>query len=262
MLDNLAWLNSLSPLEGGVALLLIGLSTLTSMLSASMGVGGGTLLIMTMAQVMPGVALVPVHGMVQLGSNAGRTLMTWRHLNWPILGAFVPGVIAGAGLASLLLVRLPAGVLELSIAGFVLFTLWGPGLPKRSLGSAGTALAGAVTTFLSSFVGASGPLVAAFIKQHGGARQTTVATFAACMTLQHLTKAFVFGMAGFIFHDWLALMAMMIAAGVVGTWLGLRLLGRLTEHRFDGLFRWCMTLLALRLIWLGVQRLGLIGAGA
>ncbi|WP_069384727.1 sulfite exporter TauE/SafE family protein [Halomonas caseinilytica] len=252
-------LDSLSPLDGGVDLLLILLSVLTSMISASMGVGGGTLLIMTMAQVMPGAALIPVHGMVQLGSNGGRALMMLRHLTWPILAAFVPGALLGALAASWMLVRLSTGVLELTIAGFVLFTLWGPGLPKRSLGRLGTAIAGAITTLLSSLVGASGPMVAAFIKQHGGSRQATVATFAACMTLQHLTKAFVFGVAGFVFHDWLWLIALMIAAGVVGTWLGLRLLGRLSEHRFDGLFRWGLTLLALRLIWLGLQRLGVIG---
>lgn len=252
-------LDSLSPLDGGVESLLILLSVLTSMISASMGVGGGTLLIMTMAQVMPGAALIPVHGMVQLGSNGGRALMTLRHLAWPILAAFVPGALLGALAASWMLVRLPTGLLELAIAGFVLFTLWGPGLPKRSLSSLGTAVAGGITTFLSSLVGASGPMVAAFIKQHGGSRQATVATFAACMTLQHLTKAFVFGAAGFVFRDWLGLIVLMIAAGVVGTWLGLRLLGRLSERRFDGLFRWGLTLLALRLIWLGLQRLGVIG---
>ncbi len=200
-------LDSLSPLDGGIDLLLILLSVLTSMISASMGVGGGTLLIMTMAQVMPGAALIPVHGMVQLGSNGGRALMMLRHLTWPILAAFVPGALLGALAASWMLVRLSTGVLELTIAGFVLFTLWGPGLPKRSLGRLGTAIAGAITTLLSSLVGASGPMVAAFIKQHGGSRQATVATFAACMTLQHLTKAFVFGVAGFVFHDWLWLIA-------------------------------------------------------
>ncbi|MDI5919456.1 hypothetical protein QLQ86_01450 [Halomonas sp. LR5S13] len=82
-----------------------------------------------------------------------------------------------------------------------------------------------------------------------------MATFSACMLLQHLTKAFVFGVAGFVFRDWLPLMLVMVAAGFLGTWLGLRLLHRLSEHRFDTLFKWALTLLALRLVWLGGQRL-------
>ncbi|MDR5866811.1 TSUP family transporter [Halomonas koreensis] len=248
-------LDALSPLDGGLDLLLILLSVLTSAFTAAFGVGGGVLMIMALAQVMPATALIPVHGMVQLGSNVGRVAMTWRHVDRVTLLAFLPGVALGALAAAWLLLRLPAGVLELCIAGFVLFTLWGPGLPKRALGRLGTLLLGAVTTLLSSLVGASGPMVAAFIKQRQSGRLAKVATFSACMVAQHLTKAFVFGVAGFVFHDWLGLILAMVAAGFLGTWLGLRLLRRLSDRHFDGLFRAVLTLLALRLVWLGLQRL-------
>ncbi|MDX1464441.1 MAG: sulfite exporter TauE/SafE family protein [Halomonas sp.] len=249
-------LDSLSPLAASLNLLLILLSALTSAFTAAVGVGGGVLMIMALAQVMPAAALIPVHGMVQLGSNVGRTAMTWRHIDIATLLAFLPGVALGARAAAWLLLRLPAGVLELCIAAFVLFTLWGPGLPGRALGRVGTLIVGAVTTLLSSLVGASGPVVAAFIKQRQAGRLAKVATFSACMMAQHLTKAFVFGVAGFVFRDWLGLILSMVAAGFLGTWLGLRLLHRRSDHHFDALFRWALTLLALRLAWLGVQRLG------
>lgn len=248
-------LESLSPLSGGINLVLVLLSVFTSAFTAAVGIGGGVLMIMALAQVMPAAALIPVHGMVQFGSNVGRTALTWRHVDLALLAAFLPGVVLGALAAAWLLVRLPAGVLELCIAAFVLFTCWGPGLPKRALGRGGVLVAGAVTTLLSSLVGASGPMVAAFIKQSQSGRLAKVATFSACMLLQHLTKAFVFGVAGFVFRDWLPLMLVMVAAGFLGTWLGLRLLHRLSEHRFDTLFKWALTLLALRLVWLGGQRL-------
>ncbi|WP_192035631.1 sulfite exporter TauE/SafE family protein [Halomonas sp. YLGW01] len=248
-------LDLLSPLPAWLNLGLVALSILTSMLSASAGIGGGTLLIIAMAQVMPAAALIPVHGMVQLGSNAGRASLTWRHIDRRVIVSFLPGVVLGALLAAWLLVRLPAGVLELAIAGFVLFSCWGPSPPARVLGRTGTLLAGAVTTLLSSLIGASGPLVGAFIKHAQPERMARVATFSACMSLQHLTKAFVFGVAGFVFHDWLWLMAAMIGAGLAGTWLGLRLLKRLSEAHFDGIFKGVLTLLSLRLAWLGLERL-------
>jgi uncharacterized protein len=251
----MALLEALSPLSGGVNGVLVLVSVLTSAVTAAVGVGGGLLMIMAMAQVMPAAALIPVHGMVQLGSNAGRTLLTWRHVDRALLAAFLPGVVLGALVAAWLLVRLPAGVLELCIAAFVFYSCWGPGLPRRALGRTGTLLAGALTTLLSSLVGASGPMVAAFIKQGAEGRLGKVATFSACMSAQHLTKAFVFGVAGFVFRDWLALMLAMVASGFIGTWLGLRLLHRLSEHRFDALFKWALTLLALRLTWLGLARL-------
>ncbi|WP_458527286.1 TSUP family transporter [Onishia taeanensis] len=248
-------LDLLSPLPAWLNLGLVALSILTSMISASAGIGGGTLLIIAMAQVMPAGALIPVHGMVQLGSNAGRASLTWRHIDRRVIAAFLPGVVLGALLAAWLLVRLPAGVLELAIAGFVLFSCWGPAPPARALGRTGTLLAGAVTTLLSCLVGASGPLVGAFIKHAQPHRMARVATFSACMSLQHLTKAFVFGVAGFVFQDWFGLMVAMIAAGLAGTWLGLRLLTRLSEARFDGLFKAVLTLLSLRLAWLGLEQL-------
>ncbi|HSH57739.1 MAG TPA: TSUP family transporter [Halomonas sp.] len=245
----------LSPLSAGINLLLILISVFTSAFTAAVGVGGGLLLIMALAQVMPAAALIPVHGMVQTGSNVGRVALTWRHVDRKVIAAFLPGVVLGALAAAWLLVRLPAGLLELCIAAFVLYSCWGPGLPKRALGRAGVLLAGALTTLLSSLVGASGPMVAAFIKQGQADRLGKVATFSVCMSAQHLTKAFVFGMAGFVFRDWLGLMLAMVASGFLGTWLGLRLLRRLSEHRFDTLFKWALTLLALRLVWLGATRL-------
>lgn len=106
------------------------------------------------------------------------------------------------------------------------------------------------STFLSHFVGATGPLVAAFIKQQQqGQRQATVATFAAAMTLQHAPKAVVYSVAGFIFYDWLGLALLMILAGVLGTKLGLGLLNKISDQRFTAIFNGLLTVLALRLLW-------------
>jgi uncharacterized membrane protein YfcA len=249
-------LEALSPLSGGMNALLIIISMLTSAFTAAVGVGGGLLMIMVMAQVMPAAAIIPIHGMVQLGSNVGRTALTWQHIDRLTIAAFLPGVVVGAFAAIWLLIHLPPGMLELCIAAFVIYSCWGPPLPKHALGTTGTVIAGAVTTLLSSFVGASGPMVSAFIKQGQANRLNKVATFSACMSLQHLTKVFVFGLAGFVFHDWLGLLFAMIAFGFFGTWIGVRLLHYLSEYRFNALFKWVLTVLALRLLWMSVQRLG------
>jgi len=233
-----------------VAWALVLAATLTSALTAALGVGGGVLLLAVMALVVPPAAVIPLHGMVQLGSNAGRALLTWRHLDWALLAAFAPGVVLGAWLASLFLVQLPMQTLQLTIAGFILFLCWGPRIPALALGRWGSFLAAWITTFLSMFVGATGPLVAAFVKQqHAGDAFRTVANFAASMTLQHLPKAIIFGSAGFVFADWLGLLAMMIAGGALGTWLGLKFLARRSNRHFSRLFNLLLTLLALRLIW-------------
>ena len=244
-------------LSAPIAAALLACSLLSSMTTAGLGAGGGLFLIIMMAGWVPPAAIIPVHGLVQLGSNVGRASMTWRHIRWPVILAFLPGVAVGAVLGALVLVRLPSEVWQLSIALFVLYLCWGPPLPQVVLGLPGVAGAAAVTTFASLFVGATGPLVAAFIRQLNAAdRFATVATFAAAMTLQHAPKAVVFGVAGFAFAEWLPLVAAMIASGLVGTWLGVRLLRRLDHRHFDRMFKLLLTLLALRLLWLGFSGLG------
>lgn len=232
-----------------VALFLLACSTLTSMITASLGAGGGVLLLVLMANWMPPAAIIPVHGMIQLGSNSGRAFLTRKKVDWKVIAVFAPGVVAGATLGAWLLIDLPAPVWQLTIALFVLYLCWGPPLPKASLGKAGIFLAATLTSFVSLFVGATGPLVAAFIKQIHADRFTTVATFATAMTLQHAPKALVFSVAGFVFPDWLPFILAMIVSGFAGTWLGLHVLNSLSNRWFHQAFNLVLTLLALRLLW-------------
>ncbi|MEQ6885003.1 sulfite exporter TauE/SafE family protein [Salicola sp. Rm-C-2C1-2] len=237
---------SLDPLTAG---LLLAASLLTSMITAALGAGGGVLLLGLMAVWLPPVAIVPVHGLIQLGSNAGRFAMTWRRADWGALAAFAPGVIIGMAAGALLLVRLPEQVWQITIAGFILFLCWGPSLASAALGRSGIMLASMVTSFITLFVGATGPFVAAFIKQLHSDRFRTIATFSGAMLLQHLPKALVFTMAGFSFLEWLPWGAAMIACGLAGTRLGLNLVHRMGDHTFQRLFSVILTLLALRLLW-------------
>ncbi|QID18299.1 sulfite exporter TauE/SafE family protein [Nitrogeniibacter mangrovi] len=229
--------------------LLIACAAFTSLLTACLGAGGGVMLLAILAQVLPPAVIIPIHGVVQLGSNGGRALMAWRHIDWRTLGAFLPGAVLGALLGSFVLVRLPPAVLYLSIAGFVLYLCWGPNLPRLVLGPVGVAVAGAVTTFMTLFAGATGPLVAAFIKQIHADRFRTVATFAAAMSMQNVLKISVFSHAGFDLWPWMPLWAAMVASGAVGTWFGLHVLRRLPDHHFRLLFNLVLSALALRLIW-------------
>jgi uncharacterized membrane protein YfcA len=140
-------------------------------------------------------------------------------------------------------------MIRLCVALFILFLVWGPKPKALMLSNSKLVLAGAVTTVISAFVGATGPLVAAFVHRQNMGKFPTVATFAACMSFQHLLKAMVFISVGFVFQDWLLVVLLMIASGALGTWVGLHLLKSLSADVFKQLFRWVVTLLALRLCW-------------
>lgn len=228
-------------------------SAFTAFFTACFGIGGGVMLLGVMAQVLPPQLIIPLHGVVQLGSNAGRAVLGWQHIEWRLITAFFPGAILGAVLGSLVLVVLPPSVMYLTIAAFILYSCWGPKLPKMVLGTLGTFAAGAITTFISLFAGATGPLVAAFIKQLEVDRFRTVATFAMAMSLQHGVKIVVFEGMGVSLADWCPLLICMILSGTLGTWMGFKMLKRVADKHFQAAFSLMLTLLAIRLIWQAFQ---------
>ncbi len=231
------------------AIVLITTAGVTSLITAAMGIGGGVLLLAVMATIVPVAALIPLHGLVQLGSNGNRAWLTRQHTQWPIVWRFLLGAVVGAALASLIVVQLPLQWIQLSVAGFILYLVWGPKPGRHQLSHGGQLVAGALTTLVSMFVGATGPLVAGFIHRHALDKLATTATFASCMSGQHLLKMLVFSSIGFAFWQWLPLLTLMILAGTLGSWLGLKLLNKMPVSLFRTLFRWSVTLLALRLLW-------------
>lgn len=243
----MGWLpDGLSQLD---VVVLVIMSAFTSMMTAAVGIGGGVLLLAVMAQILPVQALIPVHGLVQLGSNGNRAYMTRQYIDWKMSRLFVLGALVGAVVSAWIVVQLPLDVIRLSVAFFILFLVWGPKPKAVNLSNAKLVMAGGVTTIISAFVGATGPLVAAFVHRQNMDKLPSVATFAACMSFQHMLKAMVFVTVGFAFQDWFVVIVLMIISGAVGTWIGLHLLKSLSADLFKQLFRWLVTLLALRLCW-------------
>ena len=90
------WLTADGAISLTTAAVLIATSTMTSLITATFGIGGGVLLIAVMAGSLPVSALIPVHGLVQLGSNGNRALMTFRYVDWSMVKFFSFGALLGA----------------------------------------------------------------------------------------------------------------------------------------------------------------------
>jgi uncharacterized protein len=234
--------------EPAAAAIFIVASFFTSALTASMGIGGGVLMLAIMAYAMPVAALIPVHGAVQFGSNAGRFLIQRRHVAWRPFAGFAVGAAFGALAGAQFVVALPEALLTLILGSFILLVTWLP-LPRLGqIGGPGFALAGAVTTFVSMFVGATGPLNAAILGKAIYDRLTLVATLAGVMASQHVFKVVGFMATGFDFAEWLPLVLAMIATGLAGTATGSLVLARMPETRFRNGMRLVLSLMALDLI--------------
>lgn len=239
-----------------VAALLIAASFFTSALTAAFGVGGGIAMLALLGLFVPIAALIPVHGLVQLGSNTGRAWVQRAHARLDIAAPFIIGSLVGALAGALIVVQIPDAPLKLVLGVFVIAVTWWaiPGFDRLS--GAGLAIGAAVVAFLTMFLGATGPLLNAFFAQLiRDDRKALVATHAAGMTVHHGLKVAAFAIVGFSFASWAPMVLAMIASGYLGTVYGSKLLERLPERQFRFAFKIGLTLLALDLVRRGVGAL-------
>ena len=214
--------------------------------------GGGALLLAIMANLVPPVALIPVHGVIQFGSNVFRAGVLIRHVHWPGFAAFSLGAVIGVSLGGAVAVNLPAAAVQIGVGGFVIWSVLGR--PPRWL-SRWSVLTGMISSFLTMFFGATGVFVANYTKSLSLPRREHVATHAVMMTLQHVLKTLTFGALGFAFGPWLGFIVMMIACGLAGTLTGKLLLDRLSDHNFKRALDAVLVLISLRLVWNGLRAL-------
>ena len=228
---------------------LCGISFLGSFVTASMGIGGGGLVLATMALFLPPPVLIPLHGVVPLGSNIGRTALMSRHVFFDIVPMFLIGTLLGALVGGQLVVALPVTLLQTVLGIFILYSAWAPRLKARRPTTRTFFYVGAVATFLTMFIGATGPLVAPFIAASCDKRQQVVASHAMLMSIQHGLKIIVFGYLGFSFAPYASLLIGLLAFGFAGTYVGKLVLNRLPEKSFRAGLKIILTILALRLLY-------------
>ena len=225
-------------------------SFIGSLVTAALGVGGGAFLIVVMAEFLAPVVLIPLHGLVQMASNAGRAWLTRDVIDWTLVKAFLAGGVVASFIGAFGLQTVSGDVINWAIAIFILYTCWGKvpnvGLSDSVIGRVG---GGFITTFATLFAGATGPLVASWLRTSKMDKFYYTANFSTCMTLQHSLKILVFSYAGFTFFQWAGLLGVMVLAGFIGTKVGLKLLGVLPEKEFKVIFKVLLTALALRLIY-------------
>ena len=230
----------------------------TAVLSAIIGMAGGIVLLTVMLFFFEPAVAIPLHGVVQLVSNGSRSLLQWPNVDRSIVLPFAVLLFPAAYLGVKVALALPADVLRVVIGLFVLVATWRKGwlaLAAPAQKVTRFVLLGGVTGFLGPLIGATGPFIAPFFLDQGLRRQQVVGTKAACQVFNHLSKVALFGFAGFVFADRLGVLVAMTVAVVLGTWLGTRLLDKVSESSFLNLYRTALTLAALLLVWDGLASL-------
>lgn len=227
---------------------LVPITMLTGILTAVTGAGGGVLLLGIMGLALPATAVVPVHGAVMLWQNASRLTFLYKLVDWRFVGLVALGSMVGAALAGPVAVHLNETYMQITLGLGLLYLVWAP-KPKNDVlpfipARIKTVVLALVTSIVTMIIGAAGVLFAAIRRRGGREKEAVLADQSAIMLLQHGLKVLVFGLFGFAFGPYLPLLAAMALAGLLGTWLGVNVLRKISNVWFDHLFKLVVSIMA------------------
>lgn len=223
---------------------------LTSIVSGVLGMAGGVALLGLMTAVMVPAVVVPLHGVVQLVSNGSRTLLLLKQAAWREVALFLIPLTIGTLIATHLGQLFDYRWLE-PIIGCVLvaFIVWRRVQPKvRRPPDALYVVVGFVVGLVMLFIGATGPISAVVFKRDDWPPLRVVATMAVAQAVAHLLKLPAFFSLGFDYTPHWPLLAVMSAAAIAGTFVGQRLLARISPERFGLIFDVALAILAAWLL--------------
>ena len=224
----------------------------TSIVSGSIGMAGGIMMLSIMANYFTPIEVIPLHGLVQLFSNSSRVVLGFKAIQRGIVAAFFAGAVLGAAGASQVVLEIPEREFKIGIAIFILVVTWLPKIKAAPEIPGKFFWIGLGATFVSVFVGATGLLIGPFFLREPLKKAEIIASQAACQTLLHFLNVLVFVYLGFAFGNFLPILTGVIAGVFLGNWVGQVVMEKIPENVFRWFFRATCTLLALRMLYLAI----------
>ncbi len=231
----------------------------TSIISSSFGFFGGTLLLGILKELVPLAVLIPIHGVAQLSSNFFRATMLLPHISFSLTIPFLMGAAIASFLAAEVLLSLPPAALNFTIGFFILWSTWFMPNLKKTVPSKFFFndriiffFLGIILTFLSVFIGATGPLLGPFLLNTKLTKEQMIATQASAQIFTHLFKVIAFYQIGIRLGEYSTMIARLVAGVFIGTFLGTKLLKSFSENTFRMVLKIILTVLALRMIFVGI----------
>jgi uncharacterized membrane protein YfcA len=224
------------------------ISTFTSTFAGVLGIGGGLMLIAILPAFVSAGAIVPLHSVTQITSNASRALFALASVEWRYLPGFVLGSLMGVAVFGYVLYQVSTQYIPLFIGGYLLLNIWSKKFGTILERYESIFLMGFVQTGLGLLVGATGPLAMSMLLKETGDKEKVVATSAMLMTVTHLFKISFFGVLGFAYGDYMIPLIMLAAGALLGSFIGTRIRGRISSKHFMVVLKIILTLLAIRMI--------------
>ena len=242
-------------------IILIIAALITSSISAVIGMGGGIILLGIMAILIPeGYMVIALHGIIQMVSNGTRTFVFRQHLKKNLISEYLFGALIGLGLSVIIVYALMQyyevdsanqikfDYLKPIIGLYILWYLYLKGAKKEQNNKL-FIIVGFISGLVSIFIGAVGPLIAPFFLRKDLTKENVIANKAACQIITHIGKIPIFM---YFFNvnyiEQYTILLPLIISVYIGTNVGKKLLGSISEKTFKIFFKVCLTIIAIRLI--------------
>ena len=156
-------------------------------------------------------------------------------------------------LASLFVTKLPEGIFQIILGSSIIFLTWMPKIKKAPKIHGKFFLLGLGSSFLSMFIGATGPLIAAFYAREKLSKEELVATESAGQIFTHSLKIISYIFLGFQISEHTPLLSVLCLAAIIGTVFSKILLKKISDIFFIIGLKTLLTFLALRTLYLGIN---------
>ena len=241
--------------------ILVVVAFITSAISAILGMGGGIILLGIMALLIPnGYMVIALHGVVQLVSNITRSYIFRQHIKRHIIWQYLPGAILGLCISAIIIIILiyvfnvqsandiKVDFLKPLIGIFIIWFVFGkrPHIKNETPHFFGVGFVSGIST---TFIGATGPLIAPFFLKGRLTKENIIANKAVCQAISHIGKIPLFIILFKVnYFKELTILIPLIVAVFFGTNFGKYILQFIPEHIFRLLFKGSLTLIAIKLI--------------
>ena len=247
-----------------LALLILISAAVTACISGIFGMAGGMIFMGIIASLMGVAEAMVVHGAVQSVSNSSRAWLLRPDIRWDILGFTLLGALPAIALLAMIAFVPNKATLFIAL-GLLPFILW---LPKGVFQGdaekpAHAILCGAMVMGLNLSAGVAGPALDFFYVKTALTRKEIVATKAVTMFASHLVKIVYFGLpliaaTGLSTLPPLWVFAAALPCIILGTFIGTRILHRLSDIHFKSYTKYLVTVIGLIYLWRGLTLSGLI----
>ena len=247
-----------------LALLILISAAVTACISGIFGMAGGMIFMGIIASLMGVAEAMVVHGVVQSVSNSSRAWLLRPDIRWDILSYTLLGALPAIGLLAMI-AFVPNKATLFIVLGLLPFILWLPkGLFQGDAAKpAHAVLCGAMVMGLNLSAGVAGPALDFFYVKTALTRKEIVATKAVTMFASHIVKIIYFGLpliaaVGLTTLPPLWVFAAAVPCIILGTYIGTRVLHRLSDVHFKSYTKYLVTGVGIIYLWRGLNLAGLI----